>query len=413
MIAPAARLCRLGWLMLLLAWAGAVGLAAADATKERWVGAWATAPVAEPAAKENLALAGATLRQVIRTSLGGDTVRVKLSNVFGESPLVIQRSALALAGPDGAIQPGSSRELFFDGRSDVTIPPGVAMLSDPLPFAVGPQADVTLSILLSEVPSTLTAHPGSRAHSYLQPGDATALDALPGAAKTVHWYFLTGLDVIATSPKAGAFVVLGDSITDGYGVQPATNQRWTDALVRRLRAGGKSPPVGVLNLGIGGNALLRDGGGPAALARFDRDVLAQAGARWLLVFEGINDIGTRLEARKRGAAHASAADIIAALGQLAARARAGGLRVFGATITPYRGADFYWSPDGEADRQTVNGWIRTSGRFDAVVDFDAALRDPKNPDRLAPEYDSGDHLHPSMTGYRRLAEAVDPKLFTR
>jgi lysophospholipase L1-like esterase len=388
----------------------AVAVSGGVAAAEHWVGAWATAVVAEPAAKENLPLAGATLRQVVRLSLGGEAVRLRFSNAFGEAPLTLHGAAVALAADGGGVQPGTSRPVRFGGRVAVEIPPGTSVLSDPVELSLAPAADLAISLHLDRVPNTLTVHPGSRANSYLQAGDALTADVLPEARKTVHWFFLSAVDVVAPQPAAAALVLLGDSITDGYGVQPDTNQRWGDHLVARLLARRNAAPVGVLNLGIGGNRLLRHGAGQSVLARFDRDVLAQAGARWLLVFAGINDIGTARDARKQGEPFATAEDIIFALEQIAARARAVGLRVFGATITPYEGADFYFSAEGEADRQKVNAWIRSSGRFDAVVDFDAALRDPQQPSRLAPEFDCGDHLHPSLAGYRRLAEAMDLRL---
>jgi lysophospholipase L1-like esterase len=378
----------------------------------RWIGTWATAPLAEPADKEKLPLDGATLRQIVHVSLGGDTLRLRISNAFGETPLVLRGAHLALAAAGGATEQGTDHALTFAGQAGVTIPPGASYLSDPLEFALPPQGDVAISLLFDHVPVTLTMHGGSRTTSYLQAGDALAATALPDATKFTRWYFINGIDVVSVSPDAAALVVLGDSITDGHGTTTDGNDRWTDTLTRRIQQQKDLPPVGVLNLGIGGNRLLRDGLGPNALARFDRDVLGQAGARWLFVFEGINDIGTRIAARKHGADFASASDLIAAFNQIIDRAHAAGLRVLGATITPYRGADFYFTADGEADRQTINHWIRTSGRFDAVVDFDAALRDPAHPDRLTPEFDD-DHLHPSLAGYRKLAETVDLSLLAR
>lgn len=379
---------------------------------ERWVGTWATAPMAEAPGPDTPALADATFRQVIHVSMGGSKVRLRLSNAFGTSALTLRGVHVALAAPDGAIQPGTGRALTFSGRPTVTIPAGASFVSDPLDFPLAPQADVAISIHFAQLPEKLTAHPGARTHSYLQAGDALTATTLPEAKKSTRWYFISALDVLTDSPAAAAVVLLGDSITDGYGTTTDKNNRWPDEFVRRYQAQPNTPPLGVLNLGIGGNRLLRDGNGPNALARFDRDVLAQTGVRWLLVFEGINDIGTRLDAREKGTDFASADDIIAALQQIVARARSRGLRVIGATITPYEGAGFYFTPDGEADRQKVNEWIRHSGTFDAVADFDAALRDPQNPTRLAPEFDSGDHLHPSLAGYVRLATALEPSLFT-
>lgn len=392
---------------------GALAVATLSAAAPRWVGTWATAPVAEPAEKENLALGDATLRQVVRVSLGGERFRFRLSNAFGSTPLSLHGASVALAGPDGSLDSATLRRLSFSGRPQVTIPAGASYLSDPVDFPVPPQGDVAISLHLERPPASLTVHGGARATSFLVPGDALAAPALTDPVRFTRWYFINGIDVLVEDPAAAAIVLLGDSITDGYGVKPETNQRWPDAFVRLLQARSDVVPLGVLNLGIGGNALLRGGLGPNALARFDRDVLGQAGARWLMIFEGINDLGGRIEARKKGAAYSSAAEIIAAYTQLAVRARTAGLRVLGATITPYEGADFYFSADGEADRQTINHWIRTCGLFDAVVDFDVALRDPAAPSRLAPAYDSGDHLHPSMAGYQRLAESVDLALFKR
>lgn len=404
---PSLRLLRPAWVALCLL-AATLASAAPD-----WVGSWATAPIAEPATKENLALEGATLRQVVRVSLAGDSVRVRVSNAFGATALDLHGASLAPADAAGAVRPASLHPLLFSGRPAASVPPGACLVSDPVPLAVASGDDLAISLHFARVPAILTAHPGSRTTSYLAAGDALSALTLPAATTFARWYFINGLDVTPRDPAAAALVLLGDSITDGYGVKPGTNQRWPDEFVRRLRGRTDLVPLGVLNLGIGGNRLLRDGLGPNALARFDRDVLGQSGARWLLVFSGINDIGTRLDARKQGTDYASAADIIAAYEQLFTRARARGLRVIAATLTPYRGADFYWSEDGEADRQAINAWIRTSGRADAVADFDAALRDPAAPDRLAAEFDSGDHLHPSMAGYKRLAEALDLSLFTR
>ncbi|MBA4137172.1 MAG: GDSL family lipase [Opitutus sp.] len=377
------------------------------------MGTWATAPLAEPATKENLALADATLRQIVHVSLGGDTVRLRLSNAFGAEPLALHRAHLALAAPHGGIQPGSDRAVSFGGKTAVTIPAGKSVVSDPLSFPLAPQADVAISLYFEQVPATLTAHPGARTTSYLQPGDALTATALPEAQKFERWYFINALEVFTAASDAAALAILGDSITDGRGSTTNGNNRWPDEFVRRFQAQPNARPLGVLNLGIGANCLLRDGVGESALRRLDRDVFGQNGVRWLLVYHGINDIGTGRDARKTGAPHATAADLIAGYEQLIARAHAAGLRIIGATITPYAGADFYWDAAGEAIRQETNAWIRTAGRFDAVVDFDAAVRDAIEPARLAPEFDSGDHLHLSVAGLRRLAETVDLDFFVR
>lgn len=410
---PAHRTRAARWIIIALGALFAGALALADRSAEpRWVGAWATAPLAESAENDSTPLAGATLRQVVRVSLGGQMIRLRLSNAFGATPLVVQGATLALAAADGAVTPGSNRAVTFAGQPGVTIPVGASYLSDPLGFSVAPLADVAITLHLGDVPLTLTVHGGSRAHSFLQPGDALDADRLPAAKRIVRWYFINALDVAAPSPQAAAVVLLGDSITDGYGTQPDSHTRWPDFFMRRLAERGPgAAPLGVLNLGIGGNRLLGEGLGQNALARFDRDVLGQAGARWLVIFEGVNDLGHRKGAREKGQPFPSADELIGAYEQLIARARTHGLRVIGGTITPFEGAQ-YWTPEGEADRQRINDWIRTSGRFDAVIDFDAAVRDPARPTRFLPRYDCGDHLHPSIDGYRRLAEAVDLALFT-
>jgi lysophospholipase L1-like esterase len=292
----------------------------------------------------------------------------------------------------------------------VTIPEGALFVSDPLDFDLPPLSDLAVTVYLRGAPADVTGHPGSRTTSYLQPGDAVSAADLATAVRVDHWYFVNGIDVRASS-VAGAIAILGDSITDGRGSTTNGNDRWPDNLARRLQSGKGTAEVAVLNHGIGGNRLLRDGLGPNALSRFDRDVLAQPGVRWLIVLEGINDIGTRVSARARGESAATAEDIIGAYEQIIARARAHDIRVYGATLLPFEGFASYFTPDAEADRQTVNRWIRTSGRFDAVIDFDAATRDPEKPSRLSTAVDGGDHLHPSAAGYRSMADCADLALF--
>lgn len=377
-----------------------------------WVGTWATSPMIENKDASTPALADAILRQVVRVSVGGARLRLRVSNAFGRSGLAIASAEIALPTDGSAIGAAPATALSFGGRAGMVIPAGATVVSDPVELPLPALADVAVTLRLKDVPEVITGHPGARATSWWRKTAEATSDNWAQAPHVDRWYFITGLDV-ETAPPPRAVVLLGDSITDGYGVKPGTHQRWTDGLSRRLRADPATADIGVLNQGIGGNRLLRDGAGPNILARFERDVLAQTGVRWLVVFAGINDIGTRLDARKKGEPFASAAEIIGALGQVAARAHTAGIRVYGATITPYAGAGFYWTEDGEADRQTVNRWIRESGHFDAVIDFDAALRDPKEPSRLAPAFDSGDHLHPSMAGYAEMARFVDLNLFKR
>lgn len=388
-------------------------LALPAAAAERWVGTWASSPqLATPAQlPPGQGFADTTVRQLVRVSIGGKRLRVRLSNAFGTAPLTIAGAHVALAnGAVSAILPDTSRPLAFHGRGSVTIPAGAVAVSDPVDFALPPLADVALSLYLRGAPDAITLHPGSRTTSYLQPGDARTAADFAAPAKIDHWYFVNGIDVEA-GPEAAAVVVLGDSITDGRGSTTNGNDRWPDRLARRLQANPATAQVAVLNHGIGGNRLLRDGLGPNALARFDRDVLAQTGVRWLLVLEGVNDLGTRVAARQKGESWATADDIIAAYEQIARRARGHGLVVYGATILPLEGFANYASPDVEADRQRINDWIRTSGVFDGVVDFDRATRDPANPARMAAAVDGGDHLHPSAAGYGIMADAVDLSLF--
>jgi len=385
----------------------AVALFGADVTPA-WVGTWACSPYADAKLTEPRPASGDTLRQIIRVSIGGSQVRLRISNAAGATALVVESVHLARSLGQGAIDPATDRVVTFNGASQVSVSAGALMISDPVDFPVAPLSEVAISMRFVDVPAVLTLHPGSRTTSYLKTGDAASAEKLENPTTVVRWFFINGLDVIAAEPEH-ALVVLGDSITDGYGTTTDHNNRWTDGLAQRLRANPATANVGLLNEGIGGNRLLRDGNGPNALARFDRDVIAQTGARWLVILEGVNDLGTAVEPRKRGGSFATAKDIIAALDQLIVRARAHGLKVFGGTITPFAGHS-YFSPESEADRAEVNRWIRTSGRFDAVIDFDAFTRDPAKPDQLLPAYDSGDHLHP-VAGYPAMGNYVDLKLF--
>ena len=386
------------------------------AGEDHWVGTWMAAQqLVEPG---NLppapGLADATLRQVVHVSLGGKSLRVRFSNEFGRAPLTLVSARMARSAGGAAIDAATDRALTFGGRAAATIAGGAALLSDPLDFDLPPLANLAVTIHVRGAPPEVTGHPGSRTTSYLRAGNAVSAPTLPDAVPVDHWYFLAGIDVRAPR-DAGAVVILGDSITDGRGSTTNRNDRWPDVFARRLLASPVTAPVSVLNAGIGGNRLLRDGLGPNALGRLDRDVLAQPGVRWLIVLEGINDIGTAASARAKGEPAATANDLIAAYNQIIERARARGIRVYGATIMPFEGFSYagYFTPESEAARQTVNAWIRTSGRFDAVIDFDAVTRDPANPLRLSPGVDGGDHLHPSAEGYRIMGEAIDLGLFAR
>ena len=382
-----------------------------------WVTSWgASQQIPEPANSLPYDdLRDATLRQIFHLSMGGAALRVHLSNAFGTAPLRFTAVHIAkpLSSSSPAIDPASDKALTFSGASEVTLPAGAEAISDPIPFPVAPLSDLAVSFHLVEPPFPQTGHPGSRATSYYVHGDSVSAANLPDAKHVDHWYQVSEIDVEA-QPGAGAIVALGDSITDGHGATTNGNDRWTDVLAARLQASPATREIGVSNQGIGGNHLLTDGLGPNALARFDRDVLAPAGVQWLIVFEGVNDLGGLARNGEVSAAeHAAFVErVLSAYQQIVARAHAHGLRVYGATITPYVGSNYYHpGPLSEADREAVNEWIRAPGHFDAVIDFDAAVRDPAQPDRLLPAYDCGDHLHPSPAGYKAMAETIPLTFF--
>jgi lysophospholipase L1-like esterase len=387
---------------------------AARAGEPRWVGTWSCSPqiADEPQAAAGGGFKDTTLRQVVHASIGGKRVRVRLTNAFGTTPLAVEAVRIARSTGASAIDVATDRAITFGGRESVIVPAGAPMVSDPIDFELPPLSDLAITLYLERGPEAVTIHPGSRTTSYFQSGRAVSARELPDARRVDHWFLLGGVDVVAGADTA-AVVVLGDSITDGRGSTTNAQNRWPDELARRLHGRRGGAPVAVLNAGIGGNRLLRDGLGPSALARLDRDVLAQPGVAWLVVLEGVNDLGTRVSARTKGEPWASADDLIAAYTQIVMRAHARGIPVFGGTIMPFGGFEAYSAPDTEADRQAVNRWIRTSGVFDGVIDFDAALRDPAQPTRLLPAVDGGDHLHPGVEGHKRIAAVVDLGLFAR
>jgi lysophospholipase L1-like esterase len=380
----------------------------------KWVTAWASAQM-EPESKSALppeALKDITLRQIVRVSGAGTRIRLRLSNRFGKAPLSFDAVSVAKAvRPDSPqVVPGSVHSVTFGGASAVTLPAGAEYISDPVDLPVTVLTDLAISTWQAVGPDVQTSHPGSRATSYLVAGNQVAQADLTAPQTYDHWYAIAGIDVEGRTTH-GAIAVLGDSITDGYGVLPNTNKRWPDSLMASLKA--KGVPLSVLNLGIGGNRLLLDGLGPNAMARLDRDVFTHAGVKYLIVYEGVNDLGTLTrDAPASPEAHAKrVADMLVAYRQIIDQAHAHGLKVIGATIAPYAQNDYYHADAAnEADRLRVNAWIRTPGHFDGLIDFDALLRDPSHPDRLKPEYDSGDHLHPTPA-YETMGKFVDLKLF--
>ena len=397
----------------------AVSLAARNQKPQVWIVTWASSQqIPEPHnALPPDDLRDATVREIFHLSAGGPALRVHLSNAFGTDALHF--TAVHIAKPvspsSPAIDPASDKALTFAGLPDVTIPPGAEFVSDPIEYPVVALSDLAVTFHLDTPPAIETGHPGSRATSYFIHGNLVTAPDLPEARHIDHWYQISAVDVLA-DPKAACVVVLGDSITDGHGATTNGNDRWTDVLASRLQASKDTRDIGVSNQGIGGNHLLTDGLGPNALARFDRDVLAQAGVRWLIVLEGVNDLGgLAREGEVTPAAHAERVRrVVAAYEQIIVRAHAHGFRVIGATITPYVGSDYYHpGPLSEADRQAVNQWIRSEGHVDAVLDFDAVVRDPRQPDRLRATYDCGDHLHPSPAGYKAMGESIPLILFQR
>lgn len=373
-----------------------------------WLGTWTASPqLVEP---RNMppppGLTGSTLRQVLHVSVGGPRIRLRFSNAYGGMPLTITSAHIARSHGGSAIDVASDRRLTFAGADSVRMAPGDTATTDPFDYAVAALSDLAVTIYIGAAPAEVTGHPGSRTTSYLQAGAWVSAAELPEAVTTDHWYVLTGLDV-TTEGDGAAVVTLGNSITDGRGSGTNRNNRWPDNLARRLQADPRTRQVAVLNAGIGGNAVVTGGLGPTALSRLDRDVLARAGARWVILLEGINDIGN---AREPVTAAAVAPRILAAYREIIDRVHARGLRIYGATLPPFGGSQ-YDSEEREAARQTVNDWIRRSGAFDAVIDFEAVLRDPAQPAHLLPSADSGDHLHPNEAGYRLMADAIDLALF--
>ncbi len=380
-------------------------LAKPEATK--WVGTWASAPLVDAHAKPAEAvLTGATLREVVHVSIGGDMVRVRFTNLYGTSPLLIGAAEIAQTLKGADIVAGTGKALTFHGVPSVSIPAGALVVSDPIPFKFAPLSDVTVSFYLPSPSGPVTEHELGNATSYHANGNVVSSASLDAPTTLTSWEYLNGIDTLAPA-AAGAVITIGDSITDGAKSTRDANQRWPDELARRLQADPKYRNLAVLNEGISGNQILRDGAGPNALARFDRDVIAQNGVKYLLILEGINDIGRLHNAPDSGL---TAADLIAAFNQMIVRAHAHGIAVIGCTLTPYHGAG-YSTDNGEAIRKAVNDWIRTGGSFDGVVDFDAAVRDPNHPDSFLPADDPGDHLHPNDAGYKAMGDAIDLKLF--
>jgi len=416
---------------------GMLALAVMARGQEHWVATWAASPqaarvnfprppqAAPPAAPAPAApqaqgnqpppfappptIHDQTLRMVVRTSIGGRRVRVQLSNAFGTTPLAVGAAHLGLRDRGSAIVAGSDRALTFSGQSSFSIPAGAELLSDAVDLEVPKLSDLAISLYIpGEAPAPTMHLTGLHTTYVSKAGDSTAAPSISDPATTMPvWYWISSVDVLAPR-ETNLIVAFGDSITDGATSTPDTDRSWPSQLAQRLQAVDATAGVAIVNEGISGNRLLRDGAGVSALTRFDRDVLSQPGVKWVIVLEGINDIG--IGARAGSPDPVTAEELIAAHKQIIERAHVHGIKAIGATLTPYAGAAYY-SEEGEKLREAVNQWIRTSKAYDVVIDFDAITRDPENPKQIRPMYNIRDHLHPNDLGYRMMAEAVDLSLF--
>jgi lysophospholipase L1-like esterase len=425
-------------------WAVALTLAAVGgvslqgqgrANGDHWVGSWGTAvqaplviqlppgatppaPAGQPPAPAPVnSLNNQTLRQIVRTSIGGAQARVTFTNVYSTEPLVIGAAHLAVRDKDANIVAGSGKPVTFGGRPSMIIPPRATILSDPVAVNIPALGDVAIDVFFpgdtAAGNSPQTLHVGAWQTNYVStPGNHAGAATFPVQTTTASYFFTSRLDVIAPAQTA-AIVTFGDSITDGTNSTPDTNNRWPNHLAKRILSQSNGPQFGVVNSGISGNRVLSDGMGVSALQRFERDALDQAGVTHVVVLEGINDVGmssiTIGGLPKRDPAP-TAEDIIQGHQQLIERAHMRGIKIIGATLTPYEGA-LYFAPEGEKVRQAINQWLRTSNAYDGLIDFDNAVKDPANPTKILPKYDSGDHLHPSDLGYQMMAEAVNLELF--
>jgi lysophospholipase L1-like esterase len=376
---------------------------------QHWVGTWTTAP----APAEAGAISNQTVRMNPRVSIGGDRVRVRISNAYGTRPLFVGAACLGLRDKGSAVVPDSQKRLTFGGTETATIAAGAFVISDPVAFELPPLADIAVSVYL---PGELSVNSGitgryARQTNYISPpGNFASSTVMPVGSITGDWFFVSGVDVLA-SLETGAVVALGDSLTDANISTLDAHCRWPDQLSRRLQARPRGRPMGVMNQGLGGNRILHDIRGDSGLRRFDRDVLAQPGVTHVIVMLGTNDLRNRWAKPEE---EVDADQMIAGMKQLAVRAHTRGIKIFGATLTGFENETFLpgaWTPEREKIRQAFNEWVREGGAFDAVVDFDRALRDPEHPASMLPIYDCGDHLHPSDLGYNKMGDAIDLSLF--
>ena len=374
-----------------------------------WVGTWTAAP----APAEGAAFSNHTLRMTPRVSIGGSTLRVRISNAYGTRPLAIGAACVGLRSTGSALVPGSNRRLTFGSEARATVAAGALVVSDPVELAFAPLSDLAVSVHLpGDLPTSfgITGRYARQTNYISPPGDFAAEEVMPVGRLTDDWYFVCGIDVVAP-PETGAVVALGDSLTDANISTHDGHHSWPSQLARRLIARPRGRPMAVMNQGLGGNRILHDIRGDSGLRRFDRDVLAQPGVTHTVIMLGTNDLRNR---NGKADEEVTAPQMIAGLKQFAVRGQARGIKVIGGTLTPFEHETFLpgaWNPKREAVRQRVNEWLRGTDAFDAIVDFDRALYDPDHPARMLPIYDCGDHLHPSDLGYRTLGDAIDLGLF--
>lgn len=395
------------WMMMLLIQGCASSKNGAN-NNTTWLGSWSTAPQLvephnmppEPGLSQN------TIRQIVRVSVGGETLRLKLSNAFSTQPVEIKQVAVANSIQGSRVDLSSQKIVKFNDKAEAILEPGGELFSDPFQFNLKPGSRLAITIYFGETSPDVTGHPGSRTTSFILTGNNIDSPDFAESTPTDHWYIINSLEVMADK-TAGAIAIMGNSITDGRGSGTNKQNRWPDILSQRLLNNPSTSQVGVLNMGIGGNCVLRGGLGPTALARFDRDILSQSNVRWLIILEGINDIGgiqTEEDAIK------IARELIEAYEEMISKARAEGIKVYGATILPFA-KSFYDSEHRQAARDKVNDWIRNSGRFDAVIDFDEVMRDPSDIKTILPDMHDNDFLHPNEAGYERMGESIDLNLF--
>jgi len=374
---------------------------------KKWVGTWTTAEqLVEPGnMPPSPGLTNNSLRQVVRVSIGGDSVRVKFSNEFSTNPVTMKSVQIAVSTGGNTIAVSTNKELTFHGNPEVTMNPGMAVTSDPISFHMEPRKDIAITIYFGQTSASVTGHPGSRTTSYLIAGNVTSTIDFSAAVMTDHWYVINGIDVQALS-TAAAVAIIGNSITDGRGSTTNKQNRWPDILSERLLNNPGTQQVSVLNLGIGGNCVLKNCLGPSAVSRYGRDILNQEGVRWAVIFEGVNDIGG---VNSSAAATSVAKDLLAAYTQMIQAAHAKKIRVVGATIMPFKGNSYY-NTNSELCRENVNNWIRTSGLYDAVIDFDKVMRNTQDTLKLTTSFQN-DGLHPDSAGHKTMGNAVDLTLF--